>query len=147
MKEPLMRGIVDTLASVKSQQDIQGALNIYHPLAKLVTVGLNAEAKGTLEIEQQLNVFYKLFPDYHVEFTHIACNEKVLLATGNIYATPTLPNQQCIAVKQPACFSFEFKDNKIYREVFYFDFSQLCNKAGISQQQLSNAAKYYLAGQ
>ena len=144
MKEPLMRNIVDTLAKVKSKQDIQAALEVYHPQAKLITVGLNAEAQGRLEIEQQLNVFYKLFPDYHVELSQVACNTQVLLATGNIYVTPTLPNQQCKAVKQQASFSFEFKDNKIVKEVFYLDFSQLCNKAGISQKQLSNAMKFYL---
>lgn len=89
MNTSLMRKLVNDLANHKSKQDIQGALEVYHPQAELVTTGFNTKAQGTLEIEQQLSVFFKVFPDYQVLLTQIACNDHALLATGDIYVTPT----------------------------------------------------------
>lgn len=136
MKESAMKALVSDLAKAKSKQDIQGALKIYHPNAELVTVGLNAKANGLLEIETQLNIFFKVFPDYKAYITKSACNEQVLLATGNIHLTPNLPRKSCKTVEQAAAFSFEFKDNLISKEVFHLDFGQICKKAGITQREL-----------
>lgn len=136
-----MRNLVNDLANHKCKQNIQGALEVYHPQAELVTVGFNTQAQGTLEIEHQLSVFFKVFPDYQVLLTQIACNDQALLATGNIYVTPSLHNQTCKTVGQPASFHFEFKDNRISKEIFFLDFGQLCKKSNITTSQLSNAMR------
>jgi len=143
MKKSFMKTLVGDLARVKSKQDIQGALEIYHPQAELVTVGLNAQAHGLLEIEQQLNIFFKIFPDYQVNITQIACNEQALLATGNVYFTPSLLDQPGKAVEQTTAFSFEFKENRISKEVFFLDFGQLCKKNNITLSQLLLAMKQH----
>lgn len=144
MKESLMRKCVDDLARVKSQQDIPGALAIYHADAKLVTIGLNVEANGSQEIEQQLRIFFTLFPDYWVDITQVACNDQVLLATGMVHLSPSIPNHHCKTVQQPACFVFQFKDGRIFEEEFYLDFGQVCQKANISIEQLSEATNQYI---
>lgn len=145
MHTEAMKQRVNELAKAKSAQDIQAALAIYHPHASLVTTGLNAQAKGAVEIEQQLNVFFTLFPDYHLDILDVACNEKTLLATGYVSVTPTLPNYTGQRVKQLTSFSFEFHENRISKEVFFLDFGLLCKTAGISQQQLSEAMKQIIS--
>lgn len=145
MTPSLMRKRVNDLANAKSAQDIKTVLGIYHPDATLITIGLDAEANGTLEIEHQLQIFFALFPDYQVTIEEVACNATTLLATGYVFLTPTLQNQTGRQVKQLTSFSFEFKDNQISKEIFFLDFGILCKQAGISQDELTNGIKQHIA--
>lgn len=145
MTPSLMRKRVNDLANAKSAQDIKTVLGIYHPDATLITIGLDAEANGSIEIEQQLQIFFALFPDYQVTIEEVACNETTLLATGYVSVTPTLPDQTGHRVKQLTSFSFEFADNQISKEIFFLDFGMLCKQAGISQEQLTNGIKQHIA--
>ncbi len=146
MNSEAMKLCVSLLAKAKSAQDIQGALAIYHPDASLVTAGLGTQAKGVVEIEQQLNIFFALFPDYQVEIIDVACNENTLLATGYVYVTPSLPNHTSQRIKQLTSFAFEFDENRISKEIFFLDFGLLCRTANISQKQLSDAIKQIIKG-
>lgn len=142
MKSDLMRQCVLDLANVKSKQDINAAVGIYHCDAKLISVGLNVEANGSEEIRQQLSIFLNLFPDYCVEISQIACNESTLLATGFAQLTPSIPGQKCPTIKQPVAFEFAFRDQKIVRETFYLDFGQICEKSNISPDQFMSALNF-----
>jgi len=140
-----MKQCVDDLARVKSEQNIHGALSIYHPEAKLVSVGLGVEARGSIEIEQQLRVFYALFPDYRVELKQVACNDQSLLATGIVDLTPSIPGHSCQTIQQETSFAFTFKDGRIFQEYFYLDFGLVCQKAKISPAQFLEATNLQLS--
>jgi len=144
MRPDLMKQCVLDLANVKSKQDIDAALGIYHCDAKLISVGLNVEANGSEEIRQQLSIFFNLFPDYLVEISQVACNESTLLATGFAQLTPLIPGQLCPTIKQSVAFEFAFRDQRIVRETFYLDFGQICEKTYISPEQLMSAINLHL---
>ena len=122
MNKTAMKACVQALALAKSRQDIPAALNIYHQDATLVTIGLNAQARGRTAIENQLALFFTLFPDYQIDITQIACNENWLLATGIVQLTPFISGQTHNTIRQPVALGFQFKDSLIYHEDFYLDF-------------------------
>lgn len=132
MKDSLMKKCVDDLAIAKSEQNVLGALDIYHPDARLISIGLDIEARGSAEIEQQLRTFFSLFPDYRVELKQVACNDQSLLAIGDVYLTPSIPGCVCKEMHQPCAFAFKFKDGQIFEEEFFLDFGQVCQKSNIS---------------
>lgn len=140
-----MKKCVDHLANLKCEQDVLGALAIYHPDARLISVGLDIEARGSVAIEQQLRIFFSLFPDYRVELNQVACNDHSLLATGRVRLTPTIPGRTCQAIQQPCAFAFTFKDGKIFEETFFLDFGQVCQKSNISLAEFRNATNGYLS--
>ncbi|MAA70998.1 MAG: hypothetical protein CL679_04615 [Bermanella sp.] len=141
MNKTSMKACVQTLALAKSQQDIPSALNIYHQDATLITVGLNVQAVGRPAIENQLTLFFTLFPDYQIDITQIACNENWLLATGVVQLTPTIAGHNQKTIKQSAALGFQFKDGLIYHEDFYLDFGQVCKQANLSIEQMQTAIK------
>lgn len=139
MKDSLMKKCVEHLASAKSEQNVLAALDIYHPDARLISIGLDIEARGSAEIEQQLQTFFSLFPDYRVELNQVACNEQWLLAIGDVYLTPCIPERVCNEIHQPCAFAFKFKDGQIFEEEFFLDFGQVCQKSNISPTEFREA--------
>ena len=140
-----MLEIVTDLATVKSQQDIAAALEIYHPEVELIVPGSDSYAKGRDEVGIQLEMFFKIFPDYTASLNQHAFNETVMLATGQICLTPHIPGKDCPRIQLPAFFEFEIRDNKISKEVFVLDMGMVCKKAGILPMELVSQMKVIIA--
>ncbi len=143
MNESKMLSLVGDLARVKSEQNIEAALGIYHPDIELLSPSFNALAMGGEQVAQQLKVFFSLFPDYEVAIEQQAINENVLLATGQVWITPNIQGKTCPRIQLPVFIEFHFRDNKVSKEVFYLDAGMVCKKAGITANDLANATKTF----
>lgn len=135
-----MYALVNQLADVKSRQDINGALDIYHPQVQLITPSLNAQSVGAEQARQQLEIFFNVFPDYSVTLHEHAFNDNLMLATGEVTLTPTLTppisQKQFPTVTVPVFIEFHFKDEKIVKEVFNLDIEHIFKKSGLTAQEL-----------
>ncbi len=142
--ETKMYGLVVELTRVKGQQDTAAALDIYHPDIELIAPGSASYGKGRVEVGQQLDLFFKIFPDYSASINQYAFNDTVMLATGVVSLTPNMPGGNCSRIELPAFFEFEFRDNKISKEVFALDIGMVCMKAGITPAELTDRMKSLL---
>jgi len=129
--EAAMYELVSELARVKSRQDTLAALDIYHPDIELIAPGSDSQARGRIEVGRQLELFFKIFPDYRACLKQYAFNETVMLSSAQVSLTPNMPGKRCPRIELPVFFEFEFRDNKISKEVFNLDIGMLCRKAGI----------------
>jgi len=143
--EAKMLSLVNELAKVKSEQNILAALAIYHPEIELVSPSFNAHAKGSEEVELQLNVFFSLFPDYEVSLEHHAINGNVMLATGQAWVTLKIPDKDCPRIQLPVFIEFHFHEDRISKEVFYLDAGMVCKKSEVTPEELAHATLSYQA--
>jgi len=143
--EEKMLSLVSELAKVKSEQNILAALAIYHPEVELVSPSFNARAKGSEEVEQQLNVFFSLFPDYEVSLEQHAINGNVMLATGQAWVTLNIPEKNCPRIQLPVFIEFHFHEDKISKEVFFLDAGMVCKKSEVTPEELLHATLSYQA--
>jgi ketosteroid isomerase-like protein len=132
------------LARVKSEQNVAAALDIYHPEVELISPSFNAQAKGRKEVEQQLQLFFGLFPDYSVSLEQHAVNGNVLLATGQVSVTLNAQDQVCPRIQVPVFIEFHIRDERIAKEVFYLDAGLVCKKSGVSAEELKQATQALL---
>lgn len=135
-----MRAIATNLATVKSKQDIEGAMQIYHPNAVLEAPSLNSVATGKLELEGQLGLFFALFPDYEAIIEDSAASGDTMVGWGRIRMTLTgefdgaKPNGK--RADLPVFMLFKFEDGRVLYESFNFDFADLCRQSGISPEKI-----------
>lgn len=144
--EEEMVELVADLAIAKNQQNITAALEIYHPEIELVVPGSDSYAKGRAEVGIQLEIFFKIFPDYTASVDQYAFNKTMMLATGQVCLTPDISRKKCPRIQLPVFFEFEFRDNKISREVFVLDMGMVCKKAGIPPMDMTGQMKAIFAG-
>jgi len=137
--EAKLLSIVNELAKVKSEQNILAALSIYHPEIELVSPSFNAHAKGSEEVELQLNVFFSLFPDYEVSLEQHAIDDNVMLATGQVWVTLNIPGKDCPRIQLPVFIEFHFIEDRISKEVFFLDAGMVCKKSGVTPEELAHA--------
>ena len=141
--ESKMLALVTELAKVKSEQNILAALAIYHAEVEMVAPSFNAVAKGSEEVEQQLKVFFSLFPDYEISLEQYAVNGDLMLATGQVWVTLNIPGKPCPRIQLPVFIEFHFREQRISKEVFYLDAGMLCAKSGVSPQDLVHATRTF----
>ena len=143
-----MLTLVTDLALAKSQQDIETALDIYHPQVELITPSLNAKGMGTEQARQQLELFFNVFPDYTVSLDQHAFNDNLMLAFGTVSVTPTIApaitQKQFEKVIVPVFIEFHFKDGKISKEVFNLDYGHIFKKSGLTKQELYMANQLFI---
>lgn len=129
-----MKEIVKKLADAKSDQNIDEALNIYHPECALVTPPFNSVTKGR-DIRTALENFFISFPDYSVQINQEAVSGKTMIAWGEINLTLSIernghsPNGKRAVL--PVFILFEFKDDRVIWESFNFDLGALCQQSGV----------------
>jgi len=141
--ETEMLALVASLAKAKSKQNILEALDVYHPEAVMEAPGLGGLAKGHSEINQQLEVFFRLLPDYRVELETHAFKDEVMLATGKVIASLNVLGKDCPSVSVPVFFEFHFSQEKISREIFHFDAGVFSRKSGVKIEDLFKAMASY----
>ena len=138
--EAEMLALAGELARVKSQQNIAAALAIYHPDIELASPSFESISRGTAEAKKALQVFFALFPDYHVTLADYACKGQMMLATGEVSVTPQIPAQPCPRVTVPVFLELHFEGKRIVKETFFLDAGLVCKRAGITPEQLRAAA-------
>jgi len=141
MKKQDMINCVTALAKAKNEQDVAGALKIYHFDAELVAPTFSAHARGRNELERSLQYFFHLFPDYHVAVSDYVETDTGLHAQGFIKVTPNTVKGKAKTATIPASMAFEFADNAIIKETFNIDLSLLAKKTGLDIEDLSPAKK------
>lgn len=141
--ETRMLALASELVKVKSEQNILAALSIYHPDAVLESPSFGAVARGSEEIELQLNIFFSLFPDYAVELEQYAIRGNVMLSTGKVSVTLNIPDKSCPRIELPVFVEFQFQDNRIIKEVFFLDAGMVCRKSGVTPEELADATRSY----
>jgi predicted ester cyclase len=124
------------LAAAKSRQDVAAALKLLDKDMVLEAPAFGTRSRGLAENEAALARFFRNFPDYSVELEDHASNGETLVCWGTVRMTMTgdrfgvVPNGR--RAQLPVFIQFEFKNNLIARELFFFDLSALCGQSGVS---------------
>lgn len=137
--EAEMLALISELARVKSQQNIAAALAIYHPDIELVAPSFESVSQGATAAEENMHVFFALFPDYCVTLVDYAYKGSMMLVMGEVSLTPQIPRHRCPRVTVPVFIEFHFKDERIIKEIFFLDAGLICKRAGITPEQLRSA--------
>ncbi|UFW46478.1 MULTISPECIES: nuclear transport factor 2 family protein [Bradyrhizobium] len=130
-----MKEIVFELARVKSRQDVEAALAIYHPDGVLLAPPMNARSEGSAQLRKGLERFFQLAPDYAVQLDGLSADGDTLCGWGKIAFTPAFtfrgdkPNGS--RIETPAFILFRFRDCKIIWESFHFDLADVARQAGV----------------
>jgi predicted ester cyclase len=136
MNSDRMFELAQSLAVAKSRQDVSAALKVLHPDMLLENPAFGTSARGLAENEKVLNRFFAAFPDYHVVLDGHAANGDTLVCWGQVQMTMTgdrfgvVPNGK--RAELPVFIQFAFKEDRIVRERFFFDLSELCAQSGVS---------------
>jgi len=143
--EERMLALVSQLAEVKSEQNILAALSIYHEDIELISPSFQSSAKGSVEVQKQLEIFFSLFPDYSVALEQYAVNKQLMLATGQVSLSANIPGKKCPTITLPVFIEFHFQADRIIKEVFYLDAGLICEKSGITPEDLQQASSKFIA--
>lgn len=136
MNSNRMFELAQALAAAKSRQDMPAALKVLHHDMLLETPAFGTSARGLAENEKVLSRFFTSFPDYNVVLEGHAANDDTLVCWGRVRMTMTgerfgvVPNGR--PAELPVFIQFAFKDDRIARERFFFDLSELCAQSGVS---------------
>jgi len=124
------------LALAKSRQDVAAAMALLDDNMLLEAPAFGTRARCQAENEAALGKFFRNFPDYSVVLEGHASNGETLICWGTVRMTMTgdrfgvVPNGQCAQL--PVFIQFGFKNDRIARELFFFDLSALCSQSGVS---------------
>ena len=136
MNSDRMFELTQALAAAKSRQDVPAALTVLHDDMLLETPAFGTSARGLAENAKVLTRFFASFPDYNVVLEGHAANDDTLVCWGRVQMTMTgdrfgvVPNGR--RADFPVFIQFAFKDDRIARERFFFDLSELCAQSGVS---------------
>ena len=136
MDSDRMFELAQSLAAAKSRQDVPAALKVLHGDMLLESPAFGTSACGLAENEKVLIRFFAAFPDYNVVLEGRAANHDTLVCWGRMQLTMTgdrfgvTPNGN--RADLPVFIQFAFKDDRISRERFFFDLSELCSQSGVS---------------
>jgi predicted ester cyclase len=128
--------LAQELAAAKSRQDVAAAIKLLDKDMLLEAPAFGTRARGLAENEAALAKFFRNFPDYNVELEGHASNGETLVCWGTVRMTSSgdrfgvVPNGR--RAQLPVFIQFEFKNDLIAREVFFFDLSALCGQSGVS---------------
>ena len=136
MNSDRMFELAQALAAAKSRQDVPAALKVLHPDMLLENPAFGTSVRGLAGNEKVLNRFFTAFPDYHVVLDGHAASGDTLICWGHVKMTMTgdgfgvVPNGK--RAELPVFIQFAFKEDRIVRERFFFDLSELCAQSGVS---------------
>jgi predicted ester cyclase len=128
--------LAQALAEAKSRQDLTAAMKLQHRDMVLETPAFGTVARGLAQNEQVLSAFFRSFPDYDVVLDGHANNDETLICWGTARMTMTgerygvTPKGR--TAEFPVFIEFNFQDDLIARERFFFDLSALCAQSGVS---------------
>ena len=136
MNSDRMFELAQALAVAKSRQDVPAALAVLHDDMLLETPAFGTSARGLAENAKVLTRFFASFPDYNVVLEGHAANNGTLVCWGRVHMTMTGDRFGVVPsgsrADLPVFIQFAFKDDRIARERFFFDLSELCAQSGVS---------------
>jgi predicted ester cyclase len=136
MESNRMFELAHGLAVAKSRQDLAAAMKLLDKDMLLEVPTFGTKTRGLAENEAALAKFFRSFPDYSVELDGHASNGETLICWGTARMTLTgdrfgvVPNGR--RAELPVFIQFEFNNDLIARELFFFDLSALCGQSGVS---------------
>ncbi|RIT49501.1 nuclear transport factor 2 family protein [Mycobacteroides abscessus] len=131
--------IIDRLARAKSAQNIDAAMEIYHPDAVLESPPLGTHYVGE-QVRGAIAGWFAFAPDYQVEIAGNALDQETLCSWGTITFTPAftaggqVPNGKKVSV--PAFMLFQFRGGRVSWESFHFDIASTAQQCGVNATAL-----------
>jgi ketosteroid isomerase-like protein len=130
-----MKAIVAELAEVKSRQDVEAAMRIYHPEGVLACPPLGSIASGADAMRSSVAAFFRFAPDYMVDIAGQAIDGDTLCAWGEIGLTSVLAShderQGARYARTPVFILFRFRERRVVWESFHFDLADVARQAGV----------------
>lgn len=136
MRREQMLVLVNHLAEAKSRQDVDLALQVLHERVVLETPAIGSVVRGKAAHREALGRFFASFPDYAVTLDRHLAEGTTMVCWGT--ARMTMTGRRFGAepsgkrAELPVIIEFEFCEQLISRERFYYDLSELCAQSGIS---------------
>ena len=131
----LMRTLARAYGCAKSRQDVGAALALASEDFVLETVSLGLASRDRKEAEQQLVLFFHVFPDYRVSLEGMATGEGVVACWGRARLSWRAPFAGLPPTGRSAelpCVSlFACANGRLRGERFFFDLATLCEQIGL----------------
>jgi len=140
-----MRALSRCYGGAKSEQDVGAALALTTEDFVLETVPFGIASRDRKEAEQQLDLFFRAFPDYGVTLEGFATAAGVATCWGRArmtFAGPLLgfaPTGR--SADLPIFCVFEFANGSLRKERFFFDTATLCEQIGLPVAGLTDALR------
>jgi steroid delta-isomerase-like uncharacterized protein len=135
--------LVRCYAEAKSRQDAAAALALCHPSFSIETIPFGTASRDRDETAAQLALFFSVFPDYQADTEGLAFGDGCVTWWGTIRVTfqgPLLgvpPTGRTATI--PGFSVFEFRDEQLSKERFFFDLVSLCEGIGASVDDVTSA--------
>jgi len=135
--------LVRRYAEAKSRQDAGAALALCHPSFSIETIPFGTESRDRDETAAQLALFFSVFPDYRADTEGLAAGDGAIAWWGTIRATfdgplfGIAPTGRTATI--PAFSVFEFRDEQLSKERFFFDLVSLCEGIAASVEDVTAA--------
>jgi hypothetical protein len=145
LEAAFLRTLARCYGAAKSRQDAGAALAVCSEDFALETPCLGLASRDRKEAEQQLALFFHLFPDYRVSLEGMAAGEGVVACWGRAHLTW----QGAFAGLAPTGRSAELPFVSIFPggsgvlrgERFFFDLASLCEQTGLPLEAARGAAR------
>jgi hypothetical protein len=135
LEAALLRTLARTYGAAKSRQDVGAALAVCSEDFVLETPCMGLASRDRKEAEQQLALFFHVFPDYRVSLDGMAAGEGVVACWGRARLTwrgPFLglaPTGR--SAELPFVSVFPGSNGVLRGERFFFDLASLCEQIGL----------------
>ena len=137
MNSDRMFELAQALAVAKSRQDVPAALTVLHDDMLLETPAFGTSARGLAENAKVLTPVLHVVPGLQCRAAKATPPMTIRSSAGaRVQMTMTgdrfgvAPNGR--RAELPVFIQFAFKDDRIARERFFFDLSELCAQSGVS---------------
>jgi hypothetical protein len=135
LEAALLRTLARAYGSAKSRQDVGAALAVCSEDFVLETVSMGLASRDRKEAEQQLALFFHLFPDYRVSLEGMATGEGVVACWGRARLTWRGPflgfTPTGRSAELPFVSLFPGSNGMLRGERFFFDLASLCEQIGL----------------
>lgn len=136
---------VRAYATAKSNADVEGALAHCTEDVMIATFPFQITSRGKEETRAQLEAFFALFPDYHVETEGLVEAGDHVMGWGRISATMSEDIGSVASTGQkfdvPFSCVWDTRDGLISLERFYFDLNHVCEGLGVSTDAVAQELK------
>lgn len=135
-----LRTLARLYGAAKSEQDAASALSVCSEDFALETVALGLASRDRKEAEQQIGLFFRVFPDYHASLDGLATAPGVVTAWGRIRGTwrgellGFAPSGR--AFDLPFVSIFPAANGSLTGERFHFDLATLCDQIALPLEAL-----------
>lgn len=140
----LLRTLARAYGCAKSRQDVGAALALSSEDFVLETLSLGLASRDRKEAEQQLGLFFHVFPDYRVSLEGMATGEGVVVCWGRAQLSWRAPFAGLPptgrSAELPFVSIFPCANGVLRGERFFFDLASLCEQIGLPLEAARRAA-------